>query len=82
MLFTDFVSAVGGTPSVQFHTPECAQARIWVKLEGQNPSGSVKDRAALYNIKGAAARGVLVKGKTPWTCRAATWLAHSLTLAR
>jgi len=52
------------TPSVLFHAKENPRARIWVKLEGQNPSGSVKDRAAIYNIKGAIKRGTLVDGKT------------------
>jgi cysteine synthase len=64
MILTDFAKAVGATSSVLFRAKECPRARIWVKLEGQNPSGSVKDRAALYNLKGAIERGALVGGKT------------------
>jgi len=35
-----------------------------LKLEGQNPAGSVKDRAALGMIQGAAARGLIRPGGT------------------
>jgi cysteine synthase B len=38
-------------------------ARIYMKLEGQNPGGSVKDRVALSLVEDAEARGVLVPGK-------------------
>ncbi|WP_417659837.1 cysteine synthase A [Pseudidiomarina sp.] len=37
---------------------------IWVKLESQNPGGSIKDRAALQIIKDAMARGELKPGMT------------------
>ena len=40
-----------------------AAARIYMKLEGQNPGGSVKDRVALSLVEDAEARGVLVPGK-------------------
>lgn len=64
MIFTDFMEFVGGTPCVQFRPVEKISARIWVKLEGFNPTGSVKDRAGLYNIKGKIERGQLVPGQT------------------
>ena len=64
MIFTDFTQLVGGTPCGLFRPTESAKARIWIKLEGFNPSGRVKDRAGLYNIKGAIERGSLVPGKT------------------
>jgi cysteine synthase B len=38
-------------------------ARIYMKLEGQNPGGSVKDRVALSLIEDAERSGVLVPGK-------------------
>ncbi len=37
---------------------------IWVKLESQNPGGSIKDRAALQIIQDAMARGELKPGMT------------------
>lgn len=39
-------------------------ARVWVKLEFQNPAGSVKDRAALFMIRAAEKEGILPKGGT------------------
>ncbi|MBO5909369.1 MAG: cysteine synthase A [Clostridia bacterium] len=39
-------------------------AKICLKLESSNPTGSVKDRAALYMIKDAEAKGLLKKGAT------------------
>jgi cysteine synthase B len=38
--------------------------RLWAKLEGQNPTGSVKDRIAKRMIEDAEASGALVAGKT------------------
>lgn len=38
--------------------------KLYAKLEGQNPGGSVKDRAAYYMIKTAVENGVLSKGDT------------------
>ncbi|MBQ2325241.1 MAG: cysteine synthase family protein [Clostridia bacterium] len=40
------------------------KADIYVKLEGANPGGSVKDRAAVYMIKNALERGVIGKDTT------------------
>ncbi len=54
---------VGNTPIVEItklHTNR--KVRIFAKLEGHNPGGSVKDRAALGMIKGALERGELKPG--------------------
>jgi cysteine synthase B len=55
---------IGNTPLVDISalSPNPA-ARIYMKLEGQNPGGSVKDRVALSLVEDAEARGVLVPGK-------------------
>ncbi len=54
---------IGNTPLVEIrHTVKKAGVRIYGKLEGQNPGGSVKDRAAYGMIKGALARGELQPG--------------------
>jgi [CysO sulfur-carrier protein]-thiocarboxylate-dependent cysteine synthase len=55
---------VGNTPCVPFVTDEAPGVRFWVKLEGCNPSGSVKDRACLYNLDDAIASGRLRRGQT------------------
>ncbi len=46
------------------HMVEGENNRLLVKLEGQNPAGSVKDRAAFYMIKGAEKRGEISPGDT------------------
>ena len=49
---------VGNTPIVELNriNPN-PNVKIYGKLEGHNPGGSVKDRAALSMIKGAVERG-------------------------
>ena len=55
---------VGNTPLVKLEqmNPN-AEVTIYAKLEGQNPGGSVKDRAALSMINGALKRGELGNGQ-------------------
>ena len=58
------LSAVGNTPLVEFtNLNSGSNVRIFGKLEGANPSGSVKDRPAYYMIKKAEESGELVHGK-------------------
>ena len=45
MKYTDIMSMVGQTPHLAVRSAETPAARIHVKLEGYNPTGSVKDRA-------------------------------------
>jgi cysteine synthase B len=40
------------------------KVRLFAKLEGNNPGGSVKDRIAWYMVKSAEAEGTLTKGST------------------
>ena len=59
------VDAIGDTPLVELRkVVPPGSARVVVKLESQNPTGSMKDRAALAMIRGAAADGHLVPGGT------------------
>jgi cysteine synthase B len=54
---------VGNTPLVEIKTINPNKAvKIYAKLEGHNPGGSVKDRAAYGMIKGALSRGELKPG--------------------
>jgi cysteine synthase B len=61
----DIVAAIGNTPMVQLRrlapTPE---VRIFAKLEGANPTGSVKDRIARAMLLDARASGALQPGQT------------------
>src|SRR3954469_3029563 len=58
---------VGNTPLVEIRNIRDGVApgvRLFAKLEGFNPGGSVKDRAALKMVEDGLARGKLVAGKT------------------
>ncbi len=56
---------IGNTPLVELkHIPVNKNVTIFCKLEGQNPGGSVKDRAALGMINGALKRGEIKSGAT------------------
>lgn len=56
---------IGNTPLVLLAGPsEEAGCEIWGKCEFTNPGASVKDRAALWIVRDAAARGALKPGGT------------------
>jgi cysteine synthase B len=59
------LSAIGNTPLVGLDNlnKKRAKVRIFGKLEGSNPGGSVKDRPAYWMIKKAEESGQLTKGK-------------------
>ncbi len=61
----DLVAAIGNTPMVELRrlAPH-AGVRLYAKLEGNNPTGSVKDRVARAMIDSALADGSLVPGQT------------------
>jgi cysteine synthase len=63
------VDLIGNTPLLPLRriVPE-GSARVLVKLESANPTGSMKDRAALAIVRGAAASGRLVPGGTIVEC--------------
>lgn len=59
------MGAIGNTPLIKLERlsePGCAD--IYVKYEGANPTGSMKDRMALSMIEGAEKRGALKPGGT------------------
>ncbi len=56
-------AVIGRTPLVQLRRiVEPGSADVFVKLEGQNPGGSIKDRTALGMINDAEAKGLLKPG--------------------
>lgn len=58
-------SCIGNTPLVQLQRMAVGTgSEVWVKLEGNNPAGSVKDRAALSMIQQAELRGEIKPGDT------------------
>jgi cysteine synthase A len=61
----DLAEAVGNTPLIRLRrASEETGCEIYGKAEFMNPGQSVKDRAALYIIKDAIARGALQRGGT------------------
>jgi cysteine synthase len=63
--FDSILDAIGNTPLVGIPrmSPK-PSVRLWAKLEGQNPTGSTKDRIALAMVKAAEASGALTPDKT------------------
>ena len=61
---SSLLDLVGNTPLVELRniTPK-AGVKIYAKLEGQNPSGSIKDRVAKAMIEAAEAAGQLAPGR-------------------
>ena len=54
---------IGNTRLIELqHIPVNKRVTIYGKLEGDNPGGSVKDRAAYGMIKGALERGDIKRG--------------------
>lgn len=57
-MYNSILDLIGNTPLVETTTLiKNPRVKLLLKLEGQNPGGSVKDRAAYYMIKGALDRG-------------------------
>lgn len=64
-VYRDLPDAVGKTPLIRLKTAsEATGCEIYGKAEFLNPGQSVKDRAALYIIRDAIARGDLRPGGT------------------
>ncbi len=59
---TEILNRVGNTPLVKLGSLSKNNLIYFAKLEGHNPFGSVKDRAALWMIKDAEEKGILKKG--------------------
>lgn len=58
-------SAIGRTPMVRLErVVEPDMGEVWVKIEGMNPGGSIKDRTALGMVVDAEQRGLLAPGGT------------------
>jgi cysteine synthase B len=65
MIYENILQTIGNTPLVKINrlNPNPAVS-VYAKIEGSNPTGSIKDRIALKMIEQAEADGSLVKGKT------------------
>ena len=63
--FASLVDSLGGTPLVGLpNLSPTPDVRLWAKLEDHNPTGSIKDRAAIKMIEAAEKEGLLQPGST------------------
>jgi [CysO sulfur-carrier protein]-thiocarboxylate-dependent cysteine synthase len=63
--FASLVDSLGGTPLVGLPSlSPSPDVRLWAKLEDHNPTGSIKDRAAIAMIEAAEKEGKLKPGDT------------------
>jgi cystathionine beta-synthase len=58
------LSLIGDTPLVEITQIDTGPCQLFVKLESQNPTGSIKDRVALAMIEAAERDGTLRPGGT------------------
>lgn len=65
MRYPDVLHAIGETPLVGLpRMSPRSGVRLWAKLEGQNPTGSTKDRIAREMVEAAEASGALTSERT------------------
>jgi len=65
MIYKSILDTIGNTPMVELtKTSPKPEVKIFAKLEGFNPSGSLKDRIALFMIEEAENSGALKPGMT------------------
>lgn len=64
-IHNDILSTIGATPMVRINSiVDKPGVEVYAKLEGVNPSGSIKDRIALKMLEQAELEGALTHGKT------------------
>lgn len=61
MKINNVLEAIGSTPLVKINTIFDSNVEVWMKLERQNPGGSIKDRIALAMIEKAEREGKINK---------------------
>jgi [CysO sulfur-carrier protein]-thiocarboxylate-dependent cysteine synthase len=63
--YDSLLDSCGDTPLVGLpRLSPSAQVRLWAKLEDRNPTGSIKDRPALWMVRAAESAGTLRPGDT------------------
>jgi len=62
--FGNILEMIGNTPMVELRHLDTGPCRLFVKLESQNPGGSIKDRIGLYMIEAAERDGRIAPGGT------------------
>jgi cysteine synthase A len=59
MVLNNILESVGNTPHVKINNLYGENAQVWMKLERNNPGGSIKDRIALSMLEDAEKKGLL-----------------------
>src|SRR6201995_1096973 len=62
--YTNVLEMIGHTPLIAVNHIDTGPCRLFLKLENQNPGGSIKDRVGLYLIQAAERDGGLKPGGT------------------
>lgn len=62
--YRNVLAMIGDTPLVEVHHIDTGPCRLFLKLENQNPGGSIKDRIALSMIEAAEREGKIGPGGT------------------
>src|SRR6185312_7388150 len=62
--YASVLDLIGQTPVVELTKFDTGKCRLFIKLESQNPGGSIKDRIALSMIAAAEKQGKLKRGGT------------------
>jgi len=57
------IQCIGNTPMTSIELNPNPKVKLYAKLEGNNPGGSIKDRIALYMIEAAEREGKLTRDK-------------------
>ncbi len=60
----NILSLIGNTPIIKVSKFDTGLCELYLKLENQNPGGSIKDRIAVYMVNDAEKRGQLKSGGT------------------
>lgn len=63
-IHSSVLELIGGTPIVEARNLDAGPCRVFLKLESQNPGGSIKDRIGLAMIEAAEKRGDIQPGAT------------------
>lgn len=58
----NILQTIGNTPHVRINRLYPEGYEVWIKLERNNPGGSIKDRIALSMVEDAESKGILKKG--------------------
>ncbi|MDR1524218.1 MAG: pyridoxal-phosphate dependent enzyme, partial [Tannerella sp.] len=64
MIYRNILKTIGHTPVVELTHTDTGLCRLFIKLEIQNPGGSIKDRIGLSMINEAERKGQIKPGDT------------------